>query len=612
MNSQLAESISKEIAIFLDTTEQTMGFLSQNNAVQGMSPRLMDIPLKSAVDKYPLISQIYVMDKSGMQIYKTSGTLGDRADRAYFKEALSGNLNYSNVIISGSTNKPIVVIAMPIKKYNQIVGVIGASIDLQVLSKLIESDSLQGESYAFIVDQMGRTIAHPVAEMVEDMVDATFLPPVQKVITGLSGSENYEYNDVEKLSSYDYVEKNGWGIVVQVPAKEAFASVSKQIMIFAICLLGSILLGIFMALSVTNYINRPVKAIMQSMEKSAQGDFTGDINTKILSRSDELGVLANSYEQTITSIRNIIHDIKETSSNTLQASTTINTLSEEMRSASSEVAIAVNEIADGATTQSHQTSDALNETNDLATKINTMTTTISLLSNHVNLLQENNNHLSTSFVDVVNGFEVTATTTKESSNQMNILMDKSSTITAIVDAIKGISDQTNLLALNASIEAARAGEHGKGFAVVADEIKKLAEQSSDSTDEIQAIVNEIVGLIESTHNKIDLNAETIEKNNETISYAQDKVSQMSSSTIDMHTQMNTLNMALSEVDTLKINVLGAIESVTSITQEAAASTEEISASTEEQTASIQEIVESINQLNTLIGELNLSVDVFKI
>lgn len=525
---------------------------------------------------------------------------------------MKGELAYSEVIISRSKGEPIIVIATPIKENNIIKGVIGASVDLQVLSDIIEDSSPGGSGYGFIVDQTGRTIAHPTKENVENMLDVTFLEPVKSVISGNSGSGRYIYEGIEKLASYNYVEKNGWGIIVQLPSSEAFKSINNQIIIFIVCLIFSIITGFILAFLISNYINKPIKDIMVSIAYSVKGNFTHIINKKTTKRMDELGVLAKSYEKTVNAIKSIIEEIKVTSNNTFNESETINELSEEMRIVSTEIAHAVSEIAEGAASQSYQVSDALSETKQLANIINEMTEKIDFLSSQVKEIQMNNDYVSSSFVDVANGFEITSKTTKQSSNQMNKLFEKSSVITTIVDTIRKIADQTNLLALNASVEAARAGEYGRGFAVVADEIRKLAEESSKSADEIQSIIQEISKLINDTHKQIDINTSTIAKNNEIVSEAQEKVKFMDDSTKKMSCQVKEFFDVINQVTQMKSKVLGDVESIAAITEQSAAATEEISASTEEQTASIQEIVDAISKLNSLIGSLNDSVEIFKI
>lgn len=92
-------------------------------------------------------------------------------------------------------------------------------------------------------------------------------------------------------------------------------------------------------------------------------------------------------------------------------------------------------------------------------------------------------------------FNINVELSKKVTQNADSLAEKLSSIITIVETIKSIAAQTNLLALNAAIEVARAGETGKGFAVVADEVKKLAEETSNATEEMSASVDMQTGII---------------------------------------------------------------------------------------------------------------------
>ena len=611
INTQVAHGIELKIDAIMEGIEHGMLMLSNKESVQSLDKKKMDDPLQDIVEINPLINQVYVMDKTGMQIYKTSGELGDRSDRAYFTNAMAGNLNYSDVIISGSTGQPVIVIAAPIHKNGKVVGVIGASIDLSILSELVIVDGGEG-SYGYIVDRTGKTIAHPNNQFVADMLDATFLEPVQEVIQEKHGTISYEYDNDKKLASYVYLDRLNWGIIVQVPERTAMASAREQQYYFVFGLLFAIIFGLILGISISKYIVKPINHIKSIIEKSAEGDFTAEVNDKVLHRTDEIGVLSKSYQKTIDSIKNIIGGIQVTTDETKVSSSHIMNLSNQMGIVSDEIALTVAEIADGATSQASSTNQGLEITQKLAERVNSMSDKANLFIDETTLMNENNTHVSEAFEDVIQVFGVTNEATEETSHQMDVLLDKSAVIKEIVTSIKAIADQTNLLALNASIEAARAGEHGKGFAVVADEIKKLAEQSNGSTDEIQGIIDEITSSIDIAYEKMSLNSKTIKQAGDSLDLTKGKIDAMYISGQSMVGEANELRDDINIVDKINTEVLESIESIASIAQESAASTEEISASTEEQSASVQDVVSSIEKLNKMIDDLSDSVDIFKV
>lgn len=146
-----------------------------------------------------------------------------------------------------------------------------------------------------------------------------------------------------------------------------------------------------------------------------------------------------------------------------------------------------------------------------------------------------------------------------SADKVNLLDEAGKRIGNIVSAIDAIAAQTNLLALNAAIEAARAGEHGRGFAVVADEVRKLAEQSSDSTKEISTLIEEVRNLVRESVESIRITETTAENSVAKSQLAGEALDQIRS------TSMDVVNVTR-EVEKANQSVISSMNRVTSLAE----------------------------------------------
>ena len=174
---------------------------------------------------------------------------------------------------------------------------------------------------------------------------------------------------------------------------------------------------------------------------------------------------------------------------------------------------------------------------------------------------------------------------------INELSKSSSQISEITSVIKSITADTNLLALNATIEAARAGEAGLGFAVVADEIRKLAENTAGSSQEIIKI---IAKLQSQTKRSFEMTEES-----------KKQIEQGSSLMDEVKRQFDDISKSVSVV-------AEQIEHVAAATQETSASSEEVAASTHEQSINSQEVAASADMINEIAGQLIKQVSKFRV
>ncbi|WP_438468570.1 methyl-accepting chemotaxis protein [Vibrio vulnificus] len=183
-------------------------------------------------------------------------------------------------------------------------------------------------------------------------------------------------------------------------------------------------------------------------------------------------------------------------------------------------------------------------------------------------------------------------------NEMQATSQSVSNIASVLDVIRGIADQTNLLALNAAIEAARAGEQGRGFAVVADEVRSLASRTSDSTGEIQAMIERLQQGAQEAVVVMSRSANSREETLHKASYATDSLVQIGTSIL----HMNDMNSQIASAATQQSTVSGEIN--LNIQNIADSSKQMVS-----MVAQVQQACESLDsqceQLDTLLGRFKI-------
>lgn len=497
----------------------------------------------------------------------------------------------------------------PVLVDDQVIALAGMDFILTDMSNKLSKIKLYDTGYITMMDDHNNYVVHPKMDI---GTNASNTPEGQQIIEAsshaASGYSIIVEEGVKNIVGFVKLDNN-WTVVAHIPLKEVTGAVNKMLLSILIIALCSIAISILIAFWIGRNISKPITQVTEVLSKVKEGDFTviSQVNT-----CDETSLLSNGLNEMIHTMRALIGNTKSASINMADAATNLASMSQEASATADEVARTINEIAEGASNQAQDAEDSMKQAAHLDQLFKTLEKNSERMSKNAENAMTLSQQGSGALRDLKSKSDISKKSNTEVSVAVELLDEKASSISSIVEAITSIADQTNLLALNASIEAARAGEAGRGFAVVADEIRKLAENSASAANQIQQIIDAIQRESKDTV-RIMKSVEIISNDqNQAVDVVEDALAKVFASIDEIANEVEALNEQFLSLSHAKEQIIGSIENISAVSEETAAASEEVSASMEQQSMSVEEVAKNAEQLNLLSMDLTKLINQFKI